>query len=202
MFCFDFSALREFALCNGKEIEQLLKTHIKEKLLFKDVQIPLHIIATDLNNNCGIVFSQTTTPDVPVWLAVRASLALPFLYTPVKYSGKVFVDGMFYNNTPINVFKNSTHKTLGFQITSRNTQNYFSEVRWLPETLLRLVSMMVNNMDRLHHELSSLNHLHKMIFVDRGVYSSLDFDLGAADVDMLYRMGYEATKNEGLPFVY
>lgn len=205
----DFSSLIKFqplalfnaSYCLGTEVEKWLKEFIGEDVLFKDVKKPLHIVATDVNANEGIIFSRETTPDFPVWLAVRASLAIPFIFSPVKYEGRVLMDGMLYNNIPMDVFDNSIYKTIGFQITSRQPQNYFSKIRFVPDIAMRVLAIMFNNMDRLHFRLSELNVLSKMVFIDKEGFSSLDSKLDNDKVAMLFHMGYKSCTEKGLPFL-
>lgn len=45
--------------------------------------------------------SARTTPDVPVALAMRMTMAVPMLYTPVHYGGGVYVDGGIVENCPV-----------------------------------------------------------------------------------------------------
>jgi NTE family protein len=198
---FDASALLRSSFCLGKEVEKWLKFVIDPNLTFSDLDIPLYIVATDINQNEGYVLCKESCPDMPLWLAVRASLSLPFIYTPVHYEGRVLMDGALYTNTPIEVFKGSEHKTLGFQITSKDTRNYFNEIRWIPDIAMRVLSMVMNNMDRLHYRLSELDPLSEMVFIDKGSYSALDSKLTDKDVAKLHNMGYLACKTKADAFV-
>jgi NTE family protein len=80
------------------------------KLLFKHLQglIPLKIVASNLQDQKAVVFSATETPDVPVAKAVAASIAIPFLFKPVRMEvrGKqcILVDGGLVSNFPAWVF--------------------------------------------------------------------------------------------------
>lgn len=45
--------------------------------------------------------SARSTPDVPVALALRMTMAVPMLYTPVHYRGAIYVDGGIVDNCPV-----------------------------------------------------------------------------------------------------
>lgn len=45
--------------------------------------------------------SGRTSPDIPVALALRMSMAVPLLYTPVHYRDAVYVDGGIVDNCPV-----------------------------------------------------------------------------------------------------
>jgi len=53
----------------------------------------LRIIATDLNSGEEIRFGEPGLNRVPISEAIRASTALPGLYTPVRLEGRTLVDG-------------------------------------------------------------------------------------------------------------
>jgi predicted acylesterase/phospholipase RssA len=53
----------------------------------------LRIVATDLNTGAEVRFGEKGLDHVPISEAIRASTALPGLYTPVRLEGRTFVDG-------------------------------------------------------------------------------------------------------------
>src|SRR5690606_24036770 len=42
-----------------------------------------------------------TTPDMPIWQAVRITMSFPGAFKAVDYNGEVFVDGGLKDNLPI-----------------------------------------------------------------------------------------------------
>jgi patatin-like phospholipase/acyl hydrolase len=58
-------------------------------LKIKDALVPLHIIASDITNIKAVRFSGETL----VWDALRASFALPIVFTPHRIKEKTYVDG-------------------------------------------------------------------------------------------------------------
>lgn len=88
------------AWCNGKALEKWLDQKFAGAT-FRDVKIPLQIIATDLHAGSAFVFSQATTPDVKLSLACRASSAVPLVYSRVNFDGRILIDGGVTNNIPV-----------------------------------------------------------------------------------------------------
>mmetsp|Transcript_18519 Transcript_18519/g.54132 ORF Transcript_18519/g.54132 Transcript_18519/m.54132 type:complete len:371 (+) Transcript_18519:45-1157(+) len=89
-----------------------------------------------------------TEPDIPVSLAVRASSALPGVFTVVKWKDKVFVDGGLLGNLPANAFPGK--KTLALDLVSKEDTEYEVTKRVnLPSGLLdhfgRLSTMVINH---------------------------------------------------------
>jgi len=67
-----------------------------EALTFEDLQIPLSVIATDIETGEMVVFNEG--PLIP---ALLATSAFPIMFTPVRYQGRWFVDGGVLNNFPV-----------------------------------------------------------------------------------------------------
>lgn len=70
-------------------------------IYFSDLKIPLAIITTDMNSGEEVVITKGSVLE-----AVRASIAMPVLFTPVKSQGRFLVDGGFANPIPVDVVKN------------------------------------------------------------------------------------------------
>lgn len=62
---------------------------------FQELEIPFKAVATDFWNRRQVVFD--TGELLP---AIRASMAIPYIFTPVIIDGKVLVDGGLVNNVP------------------------------------------------------------------------------------------------------
>jgi len=78
-----------------------LETHLMELIggrTFDQLSIPLAVVAADLMREEVIVLREG-----PVALAVRASCALPGVFTPVQWEGRLLVDGGLLNNLPVSV---------------------------------------------------------------------------------------------------
>ncbi|WP_211828211.1 patatin-like phospholipase family protein [Kistimonas asteriae] len=64
--------------------------------LIEDLRIPYTAVATDLNARKEIWFQEGD-----LLQAIRASIAIPSLFTPVEYNGRLLVDGGVLNPIPI-----------------------------------------------------------------------------------------------------
>ncbi|MDC8011181.1 patatin-like phospholipase family protein [Tahibacter soli] len=65
---------------------------------FDDLPIPFRSIATDIGNGEKVVFS-----DGDLAMAIRASMSVPGAFAPVRYRGRLMVDGGIVDNVPIDV---------------------------------------------------------------------------------------------------
>ena len=137
---FNFSKLNEeidcinliekFGINNGERIKLLfikfleLKFNVKDitfKELFNKTQKKLLIVGTNLTKSQEELFGVDTTPDMSVITAIRISISIPIIFTPVIYNNSLYVDGALVNNFPINYCPKD--KTFGIYV--KNCNNNF-----------------------------------------------------------------------------
>ena len=76
-------------------LRALLDDHFADRRL-EDVQVPAHVVTTDLASGAAHVISAG-----PVVEALLASAAIPGLFPPVTIDGRQLVDGALAANTPV-----------------------------------------------------------------------------------------------------
>lgn len=81
----------------GKKISTFLQLMTK-KMEFKDLIVPLSVVATDLISSNKVVIEEGSVAE-----AIRASISIPGVFNPVKKEGMVLVDGAVTDRLPISV---------------------------------------------------------------------------------------------------
>ena len=89
----DFS-LKPNGLLKGEKFLSYLYDKM-QVLTFEELQIPLKTVATDFWRKEQVVFDSGD-----LLTAIRASMALPYIFTPVMAQGRILVDGGLMNNVP------------------------------------------------------------------------------------------------------
>ncbi len=84
---------------DGQRLEQYLDETIGH-LQFEELEIPLAAVAVDIVRGELVVLKEG-----PVAPAVRASCALPGVFTPVERGAQILVDGGVLNNLPVSVVR-------------------------------------------------------------------------------------------------
>lgn len=113
----DFT-LPRMGLISGKGIEKFILEHTKIKN-FRELKIPLTVIATDLITEKEIVFKEG-----PLARIVQASCSLPGIYTPVQYKNMLLVDGGIINVLPTDVLpKMGADFVIGADVNTKATIN-------------------------------------------------------------------------------
>jgi len=93
-------------LVKGDRVFAEMKKIISDKNI-EDLKIHYTATATDIINRKEVVFTKGS-----VFEAIRASVAIPTVFTPVKDSKGLLVDGGVLNNIPINHVKRTSNDLL------------------------------------------------------------------------------------------
>jgi NTE family protein len=126
------SLVENYGISSGKKIDDLFKIIIKKKTgnpnitfkeLFEKTNKELNILVSNLTKGKYEVFNHINTPDLSIYLAVRLSLNIPFLFKPIEYNSCLYVDGGVMNNFPIKIFNNELDKTIGFCFVKKEINN-------------------------------------------------------------------------------
>lgn len=82
-------------LLKGERVFDKMKSFIPD-MNIEDMPIPFAAVATDILHEKEVVFTKGS-----FYEAVRASVAIPAVFTPVKYNNTILVDGGILNPIPI-----------------------------------------------------------------------------------------------------
>ncbi|MCK4401777.1 patatin-like phospholipase family protein [bacterium] len=93
-------ALLKKGFIHGEKIKELLRSIIGD-IEFKDLKIPFRAVATDVTTGEEVVINSGSVAE-----AVRASISIPVLFTPVKFENKFLVDGGIVNPVPVSIARN------------------------------------------------------------------------------------------------
>jgi len=86
-------------LIDGNRIAEFIRSHVGEKNI-EDLSLPFCAVSTDLATGNEVVFQ-----DGDIIEAVRASISVPGVFTPVRKSGAILVDGGLVNPVPVSVVR-------------------------------------------------------------------------------------------------
>jgi NTE family protein len=90
-----WNLLRSMGILDGARFEEYFRELVGD-ITFEDLAIPLTVMAADL-----LTGEEVPIRSGPLAPAVRASSALPVIFNPVPYNGRLLVDGGLVNNLPI-----------------------------------------------------------------------------------------------------
>jgi len=93
-------------IIKGDKVFKKMKTFIPD-IDIEKMNIPVSVIATDIINEKEVVFTEGS-----FYEAIRASVSIPSIITPVKYKDTFLVDGGVLNPIPIEYVKRNTEDIL------------------------------------------------------------------------------------------
>lgn len=109
-------------LIDGRKVVDFLKQYLPSKI--EELQIPFAAVSTDLYTGEEIVLKTGSTIE-----AVRASIAVPAIFTPVIKNKKCLVDGGLVNPIPVNVVKSlGAKKVLAVDLNYRRKKNKKAQI--------------------------------------------------------------------------
>lgn len=91
---FDQVALRTGAMLSGNSVEAMLREYLPAT--FEELRVPFGCVATDLITDTAVRF---TSGDLI--RALRASMSIPLVFTPVRTDGMLLVDGYVAEPVPV-----------------------------------------------------------------------------------------------------
>lgn len=89
-------------LIDGNKVEEFVREYVHEKNI-ENLLLPFQAVATDINTGEEVILDQGDVIE-----AVRASISVPGIFTPVRKNGQVLVDGGLVNPVPV-----STARAMG-----------------------------------------------------------------------------------------
>lgn len=136
-------------LVRGKKIEEFLD-RVCEKKSIEDLPIKFRAVCTDIVRAEKYIFSQGKLAT-----AIRASCAIPALFSPVKMDGKILIDGGALNPIPVGeVVPKKDRKIVAVGLYSKVFPKSFRKLSKANLTQVAFVSMqvMVRELSRLNME--------------------------------------------------
>jgi NTE family protein len=144
----------------GLRDDRLINSRLDEvfgRMQIEELPIPLHITATDFSNGELVVLSRGN-----VATAIRASLAMPFAFAPVRIDGKLLIDGYLADPLPVSVAMKHNAQVIvavGFE------SPYQEEIRSPSRFAFQLSSIMSNNLLKSRFGFHSIAHHSEVIAI-------------------------------------
>jgi NTE family protein len=157
---------------------------------FDDLPIPFRCVATDMLSGSAVV-----EHDGSLAQALRATMALPGIFSPVELNHTILADGGLVNNIPTDVARDMGAEVV-IAVNVVAPLGNAEQLQSLQGVLWQSISIMTLDNDR-----RALKNANVVITPDLGGYSLLDFAPGR--VKDIVQRGYDAaarSANELLPY--
>ena len=172
-------------LIRGRNLNMLFNRLCKgytDSISFDSLPIPFACIATDIVTNQEVVFHSGYLIQ-----AMRASMAIPGVFTPVRMGDMVLLDGGLRNNYPADVAR-AMGADIVIGISVQDLMSSSEDINNVGAVMGQLISINSRNKFTDNIKLSDI-----FIHVDVSGYSAASFT--NASIDTLLRRGEEATRS-------
>ncbi|MGL1886604.1 MAG: patatin-like phospholipase family protein [Reichenbachiella sp.] len=150
---------------------------------FDNLMVPYRAIASDIFREKTIILDSGN-----LYESARASMAIPFIYRPVRVNNKLIFDGGIFNNFPVDIAREEFNPDviIGVNVGDKKSNDYPYEEdeAKITESVLFLL---LNKADP-----TMLEDQDVFIDVDVSNYHSLEFEKS----EKIYELGYEAGINK------
>lgn len=184
-----------YGLNDGKNITKILKSFLDKKnynhnLTFKELYDKtkniLIINSTNITNKQNEIFDYLSTPNLKIIKAIRMSISVPFIFSPVKYNNCFYVDGgiidSFMYLYMINERKVEENKIIGVLLNDKLNNDCSSFTNYLLNVYYSLYSDLF----------TKINH-NKIININVENCNISTFKVKQEDIKKIMDLGYKET---------
>lgn len=151
----------------------------QDTMNFNDLPIPFACVATDLTTGEPVVIRSGKFPE-----AIRASMSIPGVFSPITIDGKMLVDGGLTNNFPADVCREmGADIVIGIEV-AQGMISDTNQLKSLPQMAAQMKNIMVKGRNEENRELCDL-YIHPQV----NDFSMLSFNAKA--IDTIVQRGYQ-----------
>jgi NTE family protein len=186
--------LGNYGINNGSKFIYMLKFFINKKLKVDDITFNelylkykknFIVIGTNFSKGEETIFNYKNTPDMSIVTAIRISISVPFVFTPVLYNDEYYVDGALTNIFPINHCNQETTIALNLPYANSYKINNILDV-FLNSLKIVAKSIACKNECKINDNI---------INIPSEAFSSFDLDIKLETKISLINIGREHTIN-------
>ena len=199
---------KDLAISKGKIFYDWIKEQLERKyygeiyekdkmppVKFCDIKNKLVIYSVDLTNLKFKEFSCEKTPDFEIAQAVRASVSMPGLFTPLEQEDSLIVDGDLLKSTPLwrvsNTIKNLDERILEFRLEDNETpKKIYNSIEYLNRVYNAISGFATDYIIDLYKEKDKFDY----IKINTPDVSVVDFLMPKEKKQELFDIGYKTTK--------
>ena len=179
---FNKNSFTEGGLIKGKNLAELFQklcVGYTDSLNFSsDLQIPFACVATNIIDNSEVVFHTGHLPQ-----AMRASMAIPAVFSPVRLGNMVLTDGGMKNNYPVDIAKEMGAEII-IGVTVQGPPKTADEIRGTMAVLNQIIDVNCKNKVEANLAITDIP-----MHVNTSGYNTASFS--AVAIDTLIRRGEE-----------
>ncbi len=180
-------------LSNGAVFKHWMNGQLDGKR-FADLDIDLHIVATDVRSSQPVIFNRSTTPELPVAQAVLYSISIPLLFAFHHYNEHVLVDGsILAEDSLIRDWAGDRTPVVCFRLRDKRAPVPHDHRNLLPPLADYLFMLIRTFMSTLSREFLSEALWVNTVLIECEGLSPLEFHMTPEQKNSLFELGYRTT---------
>lgn len=163
-----------------------MKHDITFNELFKLTNKTFIVSSVNVNEQKVKYLSHLTYPNMPVIQAVRMSISIPFVFTPVLFEKCLYVDGGCIDNFPISLFLDKKDELIGICV---NDTSLKSDIKSIYDYAINVIYCVLNGIT------DTIVKIHEKYVININIENTnaIEFDISLNTKKYLYETGYNAT---------
>ena len=185
-----FKLIRNGGLSSGDVFEKWVDNHLKGKT-FSQMDIKLHLVATDVRSGKPVIFNQESTPNMKVSEAVRFSMSIPLVFSFKPFGKHLMVDGSILSEDALhrNWAKDGT-PVMCFRLRSEHEYDELKKNRFFP--IFNYITLLIRTfMTTISREYINEAFWHNTIVINTGECSGVNFSMTDEEKLALFQIGYQ-----------
>jgi NTE family protein len=168
-------------------IEKTSIKHITFSQLYKKTGVHFTVVGSSMQTKNAVYYDHINTPSMKVSMAIRISISIPVIFTPVEIDNDCLVDGAVCDNYPIKLFRDKLNETIGIFSKETFNTNYHTSYQYLISIIMLLLHQHLNR---------SLEHYenHTIIIDDNDHHGILEGIIDNASKERLFKAGVDAAQ--------
>jgi NTE family protein len=185
-----FKLIRNGGLSSGDVFEQWVDKHLKGKT-FSQMDIQLHLVATDVKSGKSVIFNQENTPHMKVSKAVRFSMSIPLVFSFKPFGKHLLVDGSILSEDALHRdWAKDDTPVMCFRLRSEYEYDELKINRFFP--IFDYINLLIRTfMTTISREYINDAFWHNTIVINTGECSGVDFSMTDEQKIKLFEIGYQ-----------
>lgn len=189
--------IKQKGLDDGNKIISLIEQWVEVKNVSKDItfieffkkfNINLHIGVSNIDKQEQCFFNKNNQPDMKILLAIRMSISIPFLFSPVLFQKELYVDGEIIHQFPMGLLPLNDLLYLTFT-SEENTQTVQKTYKYFD---------LYNYIYKIYKCISykkEIPVISNLIQIPTQAYDILNIYMSKERKNILFKNGYKSVSN-------
>jgi len=182
--------IRNGGLSSGDALEKWAAQLLDGKT-FEQLNLKLHIVATDVKSGKPVIFDAERTPTIKVSMAVRVSMSIPLVFSFKVFEHRITVDGSILSDDTLHRgWGNKSTPVLCFRLRGEHEYDKLNMKGMFP--IVNYATLLIRTfMTTISREHINDGFWHNTVIINTRESSPVDFNMSKFDKQTLFHIGFQ-----------